>query len=143
MSKGSRIFTVEEVDALLPELSERVGRLLDRRLRIVEDIAALGALTGQQPPSLESQDDDPPEVAALRRSLQGQIRSYEDGWSAIERFGATVKDPQTGLLDFYGQIDGRLVWLCWRYGETELGWYHDLQAGFAHRRALVRRELLN
>jgi hypothetical protein len=57
-----------------------------------------------------------------------------------------VKDPQTGLVDFYGRIDGRTVWLCWRYGEDCVGYYHDLDAGFSGRRPLtadVRRVLLN
>jgi hypothetical protein len=60
--------------------------------------------------------------------------------------GVLIKDPQIGLLDFYGRIDGRLVYLCWRYGEEALGYYHELEAGFAGRRPLAREtreKLLN
>jgi hypothetical protein len=60
--------------------------------------------------------------------------------------GGVIKDPQTGLVDFYGRVGEKLVWLCWRYGEDSLSHYHDLEAGFAARRPLtaeVRRALLN
>jgi len=60
--------------------------------------------------------------------------------------GGVIKDPQTGLVDFYGRVGEKLVWLCWRYGEDSLSHYHDLEAGFSGRRLLtadVRRALLN
>ena len=68
------------------------------------------------------------------------------GWQRVQKWGGVVKDPQTGLVDFYGRVDGKLVWLCWRYGEDSLSHYHDLEAGFSARRPLtadVRRDLLN
>jgi hypothetical protein len=74
------------------------------------------------------------------------VRRYEAGWAEVQTLGGVVKDPQTGLVDFYGKINGRTVWLCWRYGEDSIGYYHDLDSGYSGRRALtadVRRTLLN
>ncbi len=71
---------------------------------------------------------------------------YEAGWRRVQAMGGVVKDPQAGLVDFYGRIEGKLVWLCWRYGEEMVGYFHDLDAGLAGRRPLtpeVRRVLLN
>jgi hypothetical protein len=51
-----------------------------------------------------------------------------------------------GLLDFYGRIEGRLVWLCWRYGEDKLDHYHELDSGFSGRRPIgnvARQRVLN
>ena len=51
--------------------------------------------------------------------------------------GAVVKDTSAmGLLDFYGRLEGRVVWLCWRFGEDRLGYYHELDTGFSGRRSL-------
>jgi hypothetical protein len=60
--------------------------------------------------------------------------------------GAVIKDPQIGLIDFYGRVDGNVVWLCWKYGEEEVTYYHALDEGFAGRKeigASVRLRLLN
>ena len=42
-------------------------------------------------------------------------------------------------------IDNRVVWLCWRYGEESIEFYHELDGGFAKRKSLadVRKRMLN
>jgi hypothetical protein len=47
-----------------------------------------------------------------------------------------LRDPETGLVDFPGEIDGRSVFLCWRLGEKEVAWYHEENAGFSSRKPL-------
>lgn len=54
--------------------------------------------------------------------------------------GIEVKDFETGLIDFLAERDGRLVYLCWRLGEGEIAFWHDLDAGFAGRQAIDRDE---
>ena len=64
----------------------------------------------------------------------------------LENLGGVVKDPLRGLVDFYGHVEGQLVWLCWKYGETEVSHYHGLEEGFPGRKAIlqaVRERLLN
>jgi hypothetical protein len=85
-------------------------------------------------------------VRRLKHDLVARIARYERGWRKVQDLGAVVKDAQTGLVDFYGRIEGRVVWLCWRYGEDSLGYYHELGDGYAGRRMLsadVRKHLLN
>jgi hypothetical protein len=47
-----------------------------------------------------------------------------------------VKDPATGLIDFRSLRGGREVYLCWRLGEGEIAWWHELDAGFQGRQPL-------
>jgi hypothetical protein len=47
-----------------------------------------------------------------------------------------LRDPQTGLVDFPGEIEGRRVWLCWRLGEDRVAHWHELDAGFGGRKPL-------
>jgi len=44
-----------------------------------------------------------------------------------------LKDVDAGLVDFVGMRNGREVYLCWRYGEEEIGFWHELNAGFSGR----------
>lgn len=41
-----------------------------------------------------------------------------------------------GLCDFPSQRDGREVYLCWRLGEPEVHYWHELHTGFAGRQPL-------
>jgi hypothetical protein len=50
--------------------------------------------------------------------------------------GCVLKDMDQGLVDFLTRRDGREVYLCWRYGEERVAYWHELQAGFAGRRPL-------
>jgi len=141
-----RIFTISEVNALIPALSSLVGEQLREQSEIEHGLAELMRLTGEPPRSLEPSGNDSGEVNRLKVDLRTRISRYETGWQCVQRWGGVVKDPQTGLVDFYGRVDGKLVWLCWRYGEDSLGYYHELTAGFSGRRPLsaeVRRKLVN
>lgn len=145
-TQAPRVFTIAEVNALIPALSALVGQQLLEQSAIEQGLAELTRLTGETPRSLEPAESDAPEVVRLKRELRQRVARYELGWRRVQAMGGVVKDPQAGLVDFYGRIDGRLVWLCWRYGEEAIGYYHDLDAGFSGRRPLtpeVRRVLLN
>lgn len=142
----ARVFTIEEVDALIPRLNRLVGDQMSLKADIERNLQTLVQDTGEVPSSLSALPDDSDEVKRAKENLARLIVSYNRGWEDIQELGAVVKDPHIGLLDFYGRIDGKLVWLCWRFGEDRLGFYHDLDAGFAGRRSLrpdTRSKLLN
>ncbi|HET7538759.1 MAG TPA: DUF2203 domain-containing protein [Polyangiaceae bacterium] len=141
-----RVFTISEVNALIPDLSDLVGDQLREQSEIEHGLAELTRLCGSVPASLEPSTEDQKDVAKLKRDLKQRIERYEAGWARVQTMGGVIKDPQTGLVDFYGRVGEKLVWLCWRYGEDSLSHYHDLEAGFSGRRPLtadVRRTLLN
>jgi hypothetical protein len=57
----------------------------------------------------------------------------------IERLAAediVLRDPESGLVDFPGELEGERVWLCWRVGEERVAHWHALDSGFAGRRPL-------
>ena len=47
-----------------------------------------------------------------------------------------LKDAELGLVDFYGKLDGRDIFWCWKHGEDHIGHWHEIEAGFAGRRPL-------
>lgn len=145
-TSAPRVFTIAEVNALIPALSLVVMQQLREQSDIEQGLAELTRLLGNGPLSLELRPGDEPEVRRLKVDLRRRVGRYEEGWAQVRELGGVVKDPQIGLVDFYGRIDGRVVWFCWRYGEDTLGYYHELDAGYPGRRPLsadVRRTLLN
>ena len=140
------VFTLEAANALVPRLASLVGRQLGRRQDIESRLKTLSELVGEVPNEIVPDDDDPPKVRALKVDLVGRIAEYQQGWREVEDLGCVVKDARMGLVDFYGEVDGRHVWLCWKYGEPEIGFFHALDEGYSGRRAIrasVRQRLLN
>ena len=54
----------------------------------------------------------------------------------ITKLGVQVKDVEAGLIDFPHLRGAEEVLLCYRLGEAELTYWHDLDRGFAGRRPL-------
>lgn len=147
MTKEPQFFTLEAANALVPQLRDIVGRQLARRSEIEERLKALASATGEVPTELTAPGPgDPPAVRALKRELLERIGAYQEGWTEVEELGAVLKDPRLGLVDFYGHVEGKAVWLCWRFGEDEIAHYHALDEGFSARKpigASLKRSLLN
>ena len=57
------------------------------------------------------------------------------GWQ-IAGMGGVTKDLGLGLVDFPHVRDGRVVNLCWKFGERAVGYWHGLDEGYANRRPL-------
>jgi hypothetical protein len=51
--------------------------------------------------------------------------------------GAILKDLNRGLLDFPAWREEHEVYLCWQYGEPDLLYWHEVEAGFAGRQPIA------
>jgi len=54
----------------------------------------------------------------------------------IKDLGVLLKDAEKGLCDFPYLRHGKVVYLCWQLGEENIGYWHDIEAGFAGREPL-------
>ena len=50
--------------------------------------------------------------------------------------GVLIKDVNIGLLDFPALRHGREVYLCWQYGEGDIAFWHEVEAGYAGRQPI-------
>jgi len=55
---------------------------------------------------------------------------------AIQDSSVIIKDINTGLLDFPALRDEREVYLCWKYGEHDIQFWHEIEDGFAGRQSI-------
>jgi hypothetical protein len=124
----ARYFTIDEANATLPPLIEQLEQLMAARRTIVE------ARPDLWPVLKKSIGNGGSKKAG---ELLPQFERVQAAVAAIETMGILLKDPDTGLVDFlHRRPDGREVYLCWRYGESQVAFWHELHAGFAGRRRL-------
>lgn len=55
----------------------------------------------------------------------------------VQETGALFKDINLGLLDFPALKDGREVYLCWKYGEGDIAFWHEIESGYAGRQPIA------
>jgi hypothetical protein len=142
----SRLFTLEEANALVPTLQRLVGRQILRQAEIEDRLRLLAHASGNLACDLEIAEGDSGEIRELKGDILERLAAYEEGWQEVTALGAVVKDTQTGAVDFFGRLHGRAVWLSWRYGEERVDHFHEMGAGTNCRKPLDRRtrqKLLN
>jgi hypothetical protein len=73
------------------------------------------------------------------RALSNMVQDFEKFDALIHQIQATdvlIKDINLGLLDFPALKDGREVYLCWQYGEEDIAFWHEIEAGYAGRQSI-------
>ena len=134
-----RYFTWAEANALVPRVNDIFGVVAQLRPQLRTTYDKLDRL-GAPPGGAEPKAPVSPEVARLRALFQGLYEAMTEQLREVEELGAMVKDVDRGLIDFLYKRDGREVLLCWHYGESEIGFWHDLETGFGGRRPIEDRD---
>ena len=124
MADDERRFTREEANAELPELRERLPRLLEARRTVIRTSERITEAVASDGGGVAGSD-----WFEAQRALKAEL-------IYLSERGILLRDPEMGLVDFPGEVDGRPVFLCWRSGEDEVAWYHGQQAGFSSRKPL-------
>lgn len=73
------------------------------------------------------------------RALSNMVQDFEKVDALVHRIqgtGAILKDVNMGLLDFPAMRAEREVYLCWQYGEGEIAFWHEVEAGYAGRQPI-------
>ena len=129
-----KTFTVEEANRLLPQISggiERTSFLFDRLRSLTKDIEDLHYIWGKDITDSANMDNSYYlEKIGLRERAVKEINSIV---ADITSLGCVVKDAENGLVDFYSDNKGELVFLCWRYGEKTITQWHAIDGGFQTR----------
>ncbi len=132
-----------DVRDILETLREQRADLVAMRDRVVERMSAIESTT---PAGGGSGSGDAPTAETdrtlrnLRLRMQGVIDQMSAGVARIDEWGITLRDIETGLIDFPALVNGRPICLCWRLGEERVEWWHELDAGFGGRRPLIELE---
>jgi hypothetical protein len=127
MEDHTRIFTRSEANGMLPRLRPLLGELQEEWGRIKEMNPEISKL--RERAMFDAFHPRGVEYVESVSHLTGLI-------SEIRDMGVLVKDLDKGLCDFPYMKADRVVYLCWHLGEDSVGFWHDVEAGFAGREPL-------
>ena len=140
----TRFYDIDAANATIPQLDGIVGILGEQRAELVrlrdEVLASGSGSEGAPTPVTAPTGAEAPisnDLRLIRLRMQGLIDQMAAGVARIDALGLTLRDIERGLVDFPALVSGRQVWLCWKYGEQAIGWWHDLETGFDGRRPLA------
>lgn len=122
-----KLFTLPEANRLLPQL--------EAHLTAVKRGKAVLLRTKDEVKKASSKAQFGGGSYAGRHYL-GALELISEHLQAIQELGVLVKDLEIGLCDFPHMMDGRVVYLCWKLGETEVQWWHELNSGYSARQPL-------
>jgi hypothetical protein len=130
-----KLFSPERANALICKLEPLIEELLTRRrelaIKLLESDPALHHAKPASRPRLAGMRSALPEprFAELKQEIGRLI--YR-----IESHGCVVKDIDLGLIDFPSMRGDEPVYLCWKLGESEVGYWHGMDEGFTTRQRL-------
>jgi hypothetical protein len=131
-------FTLDEAQALLPVLEALLKRAIEAKRGAEEMEETLQALSRKIVLS-GGMFLDVERVRRQRAAYDAHVQQAKDSLAEIDAIGVQVKDIDTGLLDFPCMIEGETLLLCWKMGESRIGFWHTLDAGFRGRQPLDAR----
>jgi hypothetical protein len=132
-----RTFTVEEANALLPQIKPLIEQLQGLQRSIVKTNQQLDEATaklsqGNGYPVRSIKD----KISELTKHQLQLIDAFQSALDQLEELGCLLKDLNIGLIDFYGLRGGELIFLCWKIGEDRIRYWHTLDSGYAGRQHL-------
>ena len=132
---GIRIFSLEEANNMLPDLSRRLEELRSMYARIMkeQDSLAVFELIGAK----EVASAEHAEYLEKKRATSALVSDFESKFRRIQSVGCWVKDVGRGLVDFYSVRNGRLIFFCWELGEKEIRYWHELNTGYSGRKPIA------
>lgn len=148
----ARFFDLDAANSTTPELRGLLELLRAHREELIELRDAMNArqarltaaraggdATGESGPTLPQEEIDrlSGEVRTYVLRMQGLIDQMQAAVARIDELGVVLRNIEMGLVDFPALVNGRQVWLCWRLGEDDVAWWHELTTGFGERRPLV------
>ena len=122
-----KYFTVEEANECIPDLVSDINVLLTLKEELEKLHAKLTPFFEVIPTNGGSKD-------ALKLMQTGE--EFSSIIESIQERGCHLKGLEPALIDFPHLRDGKEVYLCWRYGESEIRYWHEIHDGFTGRKPL-------
>jgi hypothetical protein len=129
-SSKKKLFTISQANASLPLIRAIVADItqLARRLEERHDLLAERHVIDE--PHRE-------ELRHLQADFDRDKERMRECCRELVELGVELKDVRAGLIDFPCWMENREVYLCWRLGEAEVAFWHEVDAGFAGRQRLL------
>jgi len=135
---ADRTFTLDEAHTLLPVLESLLRNALSGKKFVEQFEGELQALQHRIFLAGGTFVDIVPLARRKAERVKAEQRA-KDALAEIDSIGVQVKDLEIGLLDFPCEVEGKIVLLCWKMGETSITYWHGTDEGFAGRKPIDQR----
>ena len=122
-SRPKRRFTLAQANSALPLVRRIVGDIVKTHGLVLRLQAEMERASGK-------------EQAATQGRLDQSVGKLEEYIDELNEVGCELKDYQVGLIDFVGRHQSRDVYLCWKLGEEQIGYWHEINAGYTGRQPI-------
>ncbi len=129
-----RYFTVESANRMLPLVRSIVRdfvREFARYKRLSERMGVLSRI-----PKSKLMDSHREEVEQVESEWHRCGTRCRELLNELNNLGVEVKGTE-GLVDFPALLEGREIYLCWKYDEPEILYWHEKDAGFVGRQPVT------
>jgi hypothetical protein len=121
-------FTEKDANLILPDVIKKFEFALEKK----NEVSKLE----QQLQMVLSSTNRFDEYIPLKQKLNAAITHFYQASENLEKTGVIVKSIDQGLLDFPSKRFDEDVWLCWKYGETEIKFWHEKDSGYMGRKPI-------
>jgi len=121
-----RYFTIKSANEALPDIIEKFNNLKKQKNEIIK--------VEQE---LQSSVSNFEEYMIKKQKLNSVMTKFYQLIEDLEETGVSLKGLDQGLLDFPSKRFDEDVWLCWKDGETEIKFWHDMNSGFNGRKPIT------
>ncbi len=122
-------YTVSSANAAIPEVSKKYEYIVKCRT------AVMRAEQGVQ--MALASDSGLDEYMLRKQGLNSALAAFYAAIADLENTGIAIKGIDDGLIDFPSRRFDADVWLCWKYGEEEIKFWHEKDSGFGNRKPLA------
>ena len=121
-----RYFTIKSANEALPSVIEKFNNLKKQKNEIMK---------AEQ--ELQSSVSNFEEYMTQKQKLNSEMTKFYQLIEDLESTGVSLKGLDQGLLDFPSRRFNEDVWLCWKDGETDIKFWHELDTGFNGRKPIT------
>ncbi len=127
-----KYFTLAEANKTLPLVKRIVSDIVVLHPRWRDLVSRYELLAAQSKPEW----GESAEQLDVHRQIEDVARDINGYLQELEQIGCVFKGFDEGLVDFYGKLDGRDIFWCWKRGEDRIEHWHELDAGYQGRQAV-------
>ena len=131
----ARRFTLQEAESLLPEIEDSLRDAISLKAKFELAEEELQSI-GRRVTMLGGVMIDREEVQRYKQQRDQSAQGLKTAIEQIQEFGCVIKDLDIGLVDFTTLYRGEEVYLCWKLGESGIGFWHGTHEGFAGRKPI-------
>ena len=128
------LFTLEEANALIPTLEERLGKISAKRDAHTQrhDVLLMHQLL-ESAEGHAGHESVSPELEEEIKKMEDEITELEKDVADIHSLGCILRSIEKGFVDFLSKRQGEKIFLCWKKGEPAIRYYHSSKDGMTQR----------